>query len=361
MASRRRLVGAAVAGVVGAVTTGIALGLAIPLARDDDADAATVAVCLLALALALALTVWGFVVLTRATPRWWRLLVVPSLLVAATVTAYVWTIPVLVNVAPPTAKGGREPSDVGLDADEVTLRTDGGARLAAWYVPSGNGAAVVLLHGSGSTRSAVLEHAQALARHGYGVLLVDAHGHGASTGRANLWGWYGDEDVAAAVSYLEQRADGAPLSIALVGLSMGGEEAVGAAATVPGVDAVVAEGVTGRSSDDLAWLADAYGWRGALTRSVKQAQTVLGEAIAAVDRPAPLVQAVRDASVPVLLVVAGRSHDERLAAEALRAAAPDTVTTWEIAGASHAGGLAAAPEEWERRVTDFLARALADD
>ena len=70
--------------------------------------------------------------------------------------------------------------------------------LSGWYVPSRNGAAVVLLHGAGSTRSAVLPHAVVLADDGFGVLLYDARGHGRSQGRAMDFGWYGDLGVAAA-------------------------------------------------------------------------------------------------------------------------------------------------------------------
>ena len=47
-------------------------------------------------------------------------------------------------------------------------------------------------------RSAVLDQAAVLARHGYGVLLYDARGMGRSGGRAMNFGWYGDRDLAAA-------------------------------------------------------------------------------------------------------------------------------------------------------------------
>ena len=61
---------------------------------------------------------------------------------------------------------------------------------------------MVLLHGAGSTRSAVLDHAAVLARTGYGVLLFDARGHGESHGRAMDFGWYGDRDVNGAVQFV---------------------------------------------------------------------------------------------------------------------------------------------------------------
>src|SRR5690606_16506366 len=89
----------------------------------------------------------------------------------------------------------------------LAVETADGVRLAAWYVPSTNRAAVVLLHGAGSTRSNVLRHAAVLADNGYGVLLLDARGHGESEGRAMDFGWWGDADVTAAVEALAGRAD----------------------------------------------------------------------------------------------------------------------------------------------------------
>ncbi|WP_130511824.1 serine aminopeptidase domain-containing protein [Krasilnikovia cinnamomea] len=66
---------------------------------------------------------------------------------------------------------------------DVIMSTSDGARLSGWYVPVVNGAALVLRHGAGSTRTDTLPQAAVLARHGYGLLLVDARGHGHSGGR----------------------------------------------------------------------------------------------------------------------------------------------------------------------------------
>ena len=100
----------------------------------------------------------------------------------------------------PRPEIGATPASAGLAYQDVTLTTADGVRLAGWYVPSSNGAAVVLRHGAGSTRSNVLPEAEVLARHGFGVLLVDARGHGQSDGRAMDFGWHGDADIDAANS-----------------------------------------------------------------------------------------------------------------------------------------------------------------
>ena len=133
---------------------------------------------------------------------------------------------------------------------DVSLTTEDGVVLSAWWVPSAHGAAVVLLHGSGENRSATLGAAAVLVRHGYGVLLLDARGHGDSSGSGMDLGWYGDSDVGAAVSFMRADRSVDASRIAVLGLSMGGEEAIGAAAAHPEIRAVVAEGAGSRTAED---------------------------------------------------------------------------------------------------------------
>ncbi|MGN6574842.1 MAG: alpha/beta hydrolase [Nocardioides sp.] len=198
--------------------------------------------------------------LRGASRRWW-LLVGPALVVAGYLA--LWTVAQGVAASYPahSALGSRTPAAVGLRFETVTLRTTDGVGLAAWWVPSENGAAVVLLHGAGSSRTAVLDHAAVLGTHGYGVLLLDARGHGGSGGRGMDFGWYGERDIAAALDFVVGGADVDAGRIGLVGLSMGGEEAIGAAGLDPRVRAVVAEGATNRVAADKGYLS-AYGVRG---------------------------------------------------------------------------------------------------
>jgi fermentation-respiration switch protein FrsA (DUF1100 family) len=99
------------------------------------------------------------------------------------------------------------PADSGIAYVDATFTTSDGVRLSGWYIPSMNGAAMVVLHGASSTRSAVLDQAAVLARHGYGVLLYDARGMGRSDGRAMNFGWYGDRDLAAAIDFVASQPD----------------------------------------------------------------------------------------------------------------------------------------------------------
>jgi pimeloyl-ACP methyl ester carboxylesterase len=311
-----------------------------------------------ALVTGLWLLVWGAAMLTRATPGWWRLVAVPAGLLIIAFVLFPLTVAVNVTNRPATHLGSATPADRGLAYESVAFRTNDGVRLSAWYVPSGNGAAVVLLHGAGSTRSAVLGHAVVLARHGYGVLLLDARGHGLSEGHAMDFGWYGNLDIAAAVSYLESRPDVQGGSIAAVGMSMGGEQAIAAAGSDPRIRAVVSEGTTGMQQADHGWLAH-YGVRGSIQRGIDWVMYQASAVLSGAPRPMSLREAIGMAAPrQVLLIAAGNVADEPIAGRFFQEASPDSVQLWVVPGAGHTEGLATDPAEWEGRVTAFLDRAL---
>jgi acetyl esterase/lipase len=147
--------------------------------------------------------------------------------------------------------------------------------------------------------------------------------------------------------------------IGVLGLSMGGEEAIGASAADGRIGAVVAEGATGRSARDKGWFSDRYGVRGAVQEWIEGLQTAVVDLLTSASPPTPLRDAVRSASAPpTFLIAAGTVADEGEVAKRLAAAGRD-VTTWVVPGAGHTGGLRTDPDGWESRVIAFLDRALA--
>ena len=52
------------------------------------------------------------------------------------------------------------PADLPFDVEEVTFLSEDGLRIAGWYVPPENGALVILLHGYGGNRTAMIWHAE---------------------------------------------------------------------------------------------------------------------------------------------------------------------------------------------------------
>lgn len=161
---------AALALLAGALLLSVGVGVGLPhLAKVGWAPFTVLG--LAALAVGVALVTVGFVGLVRTVRGWSRLLIALPAAVVTLLLVYLLAIPVAATVVPPTTGDGRTPASVGLVFREVRLPVGGGETLAAWHVPSSNGAAVVLLHGSGATRSSTLDHAVVLARHGYGLLM----------------------------------------------------------------------------------------------------------------------------------------------------------------------------------------------
>jgi len=136
-----------------------------------------------------------------------------------------------------------KPADVGRPHEEVTLTTEDGLDLAAWYVPSENGAAVIVFPGRGSR----VPQARMLAEAGYGVLMLDMRGQGDSEGMPNVLGWGSTKDLDAAVDYLQERPDVEEGRIGGIGFSVGGELMIQEAAENDGLAAVVSEGAGERS------------------------------------------------------------------------------------------------------------------
>jgi pimeloyl-ACP methyl ester carboxylesterase len=356
--SARRPVRGCAALVAGVLGTSAGAGIGVPHATKAgwSLGAGAGLVCLVS---GLVLLATGVAVLVRATPGWWRLLTVPAVLVTAVVVLWSMSIAFAATVVAPTRLDVATPAERGLSYQDAAFTTADGVRLSGWYVPTRNGAAVVVLHGAGSTRSAALDHAVLLARRGYGVLLFDARGHGRSQGRAMDFGWYGAPDIAAAVTYLAARPGVDAHRLAALGMSMGGEQAITAAATDPRIRAVVAEGVTARTAADKDYLRAEYGWRGALQQRIDQITYGIADLLSGAGPPITLRDAVAAAAPrPMLLITAGSVTTETRAAEHIRRGSPDTVQIWRVPDTDHTHALATHPSDWERHVIGFLTTAL---
>jgi dienelactone hydrolase len=251
---------------------------------------------------------------------------------------------------------GRLPEDhidFGPTAESITLTTSDGVELAASYIPSRNRAAVIAFPG----RSGPQAHARMLARHGYGVLLVDQRGDGDSEGDPNALGWDGEKDVMAAVAYLKRRPDVDPRRIGGIGLSVGGEILLQTAAHSEDLRAVVSEGAGSRSVGEELERSGADKWLGDAQIS---AMLSAGMTVFSNHMPPPhlndLVPKIAPRSIFLIYTTHGVDTED-LNPEYFRLA-HEPKTIWKIPEASHTGGIEARPREYERRVVGFFDQAL---
>ena len=304
------------------------------------------------------LVVIGVRRMLRPLRSWRKLVAVPLGLVVLVTLVLPLMLAMFVTNVPDYALGEATPADYGLDYESVTVTTSDGVDLAAWYIPSSNGSALVQLGGCCAARDDELQSAAVLARHGYGVLMLDQRGHGGSEGDAMLWGWWGELDVAAGADFLAARSDVVDGRIGAIGMSVGGEQVIAAAGVDHSIKAVVAEGVSARGARDEGDPAPGIG--GLFIRYVDGITKHAASLMTSADTPTQMRDAV-SAMTPdqrVFLIISGPASTEVDAAEALIQAGPDIVSTWTIADAGHIEGLATHPDEWERRVISFLDESL---
>jgi uncharacterized protein len=349
-----RVVRGLVAALVGLSATVAGLATSVPHAAltglsgaDPTGIVATVAgITLVVLALRLAL-------------QGRRLMVKLALAIPACIVIAQWLVAPAINAG--IATHGPRPSIASAStlgfpgARDVTFPARDGTRLSGWYVPGRNDRAVILLHGSHGTRTDTVAQLRMLAADGYSVLAFDARGHGLSSGKTNALGWLGTDDIAGAVGFLDDQPAIDPHRIAALGLSMGAEEALRAAAHGIPLRAVIADGAGASTLGDqqivthgLAPVFVSETWL-----AMRAIELISGEA-----EPPSLKSAVRHIRVPVLLIASG-APNERAIDNAYRQQVGSNAALWYLPDAGHTGGLATHPRTYAARVSAFLNAALA--
>ena len=316
-----------VAFFAGVAATATGAGVGLPHFGKVGWSAVTLA-GLAAFGAGVVLLIVGAGMIVRRTRRWWRLLVAPALLAVVYVSLWAGVQAVAATNVPRTAVGSSTPPDRGLAYRQVEFLTPDGLRLSGWYIPSTNRAAVALLHGAGSTRSDVLAHAVVVARRGYGVLLFDWRGHGASGGERTTWGADETSDLEGALDLACPRPG---RRCGAVGFSMGGMVLAQVAARDVRLGAIVLEGTPRSLADMLAHDERRHGVLGAWAAA--STLRLSGVRVASVR---PIAEACAISPRPLLLVYGDR--DEALApgtAEDMRAAACAPKQLHVLYGATH--------------------------
>jgi len=342
--------------VLGFTMTAVAAGVVAK--RLADGVAPVDALGGIAAVMGVVLVVLGWQRTLRRIPRRWvrvATALVSTLLVGQFVLLPAGIALDVTNRPRPTGSG-RTPADVGLRFEDVRISSSDGTTLAAWWVPSRNGAAIVLLPGSGSTRHAVLDHAALVARDGYGALLLDWRGHGRSAGRSMEFGWGADRDVTAAISFVLDQP-GVTQGIGILGLSMGGEVGLTVGALDHRVGAVVVEGVSARTWADARLEPDPHP-----VGYVNEWLTfALVGILAPEPPPEPLIDLMPRLEASVLMI-SGSPSNERKLNLIYADAARDTTTSWTLPNTPHTQALRTHPAEYEHRVlTLFQWELLRND
>jgi uncharacterized protein len=249
------------------------------------------------------------------------------------------------------------PAPPELGASDVTFPSESGSTSHAWYSAGMPGkGAVLLLHGVGADRSAMLGRALFLHALGYSVLAIDFQAHGESVGKHITVGDLESWDVVAASAYLHRALPAE--RVGAIGVSMGAAAVVLAKKPL-GLSAVVLESMYPTIEDALDdRMKMALGAWGAactplLTVQLKPRLGIYPSRLRPIDSIARI-------AAPLLLIHSVEDHHTKIE-EARRefAAAVEPKTMWEVHGAAHVDLHDFVGLEYERRIDAFFAANLA--
>ena len=265
------------------------------------------------------------------------------------------------------------PAEYGLPFAPVMFPSGDGLTLHGWFIPAPGGTpfsienedwtglsngTIILSHGRFGSKDPDLKYVPFLHEAGYNCFLFDFRGHGRSEGDYTSFGYHERKDMVAAIDLLRSKGiDG----VGVIGFSLGGVVAIGAAAQCEQIKAVVADGAFVELNRALArgaeerhlprWLVRFLG-RSILWLAGRRVGGDLQQAepLRWVDRIAPralfLIHGEEDPYVSV--------EDVRRLYE--RAGEPKEL--WIARGAGHRRVDQVYPEEYRQRVLGFFARYL---
>ena len=230
------------------------------------------------------------------------------------------------------------PAARGLPFEDVSIRTEDGETLSAWWIPADQprGAALVL-HGNAGNISHRIDYARMFRSFGLSTLLVDYRGYGKSTGSPSEEGTY--RDALASWRWMVETRGIKPDEIVVLGESLGGPVACWIAALHTPRAVVLASTFT--SVTDLG----AEKYRLLPVRLLSRFKYDTRDCLSRVKAPVLIAHSPDDDIVPY-------AHGQ-----ALYVVAKEPKRFLELAG-SHNNGLIYARPEWENVLREFLATHL---
>ena len=263
-------------------------------------------------------------------------------------------------VKPPRFIGNWTPKDLGYDYEDVTIETRDGLRLSGWWVPNEKDSTVIPLHGYTRSRWDEVYMKQTiefLLNEGYSVLVFDFRTHGKSEGTYTTVGEREIIDVISAIDWLEKNHPAKAMKIGLVGFSMGAVVTMRALAEDERITCGVADSppiyLDRTGARGLKYFANLPEWLYYFVKPFTKLFTGAKELnmleyAGEIKKPLLLIAGEKDPLVKV--------EEVKEFYEKNRKVNPD-VELW-ITDAPHVRTLKFHPEEWKRKVGDFLRRHL---
>nr|WP_276568513.1 alpha/beta hydrolase [Acetivibrio saccincola] len=236
--------------------------------------------------------------------------------------------------------------------NEVTLK--------GWFFSSPeSNKTIILAHGYGSNRLPFGEDTIGLIKsflnEGYNLMTFDFRNSGESEGDVTSVGYFEKSDLLGAIEYAKKRGSD---EIVLLGFSMGASTAILAAAESQDVDAVIADSPF---SDLTSYLDENLSVWSNLPSFFNKTTLFTMKLLTGVDTKdvSPVNEIGKIYPRPVLLI---HSTDDELIpvkhSYILKEASGDNVELWETSGASHIKTYKEYPDEYIKKVLDFINNSI---
>ena len=241
-----------------------------------------------------------------------------------------------------------EPSDLGLNYEEVNFKSADGVKLSGWFIPNNKTkSAIIVMHGYPADKANLLGVAEFLAKD-FNVFLFDFRSFGKSDGKYTTAGYLERKDLLGALNYLEREKN--LTKIGLYGFSLGG--AVALMTNHKNVKAIVADSAYAELSHmvehmygiffvfkyPLAYLTKLYGllFLGINIDDVNPVDNIKN-----VEVPILIIHAKNDSQIPVN--EAQSLHEANKKSE-----------LWIVENADHGMAHFANSKEYEQKVSEFF-------
>ncbi len=266
---------------------------------------------------------------------------------------------VYINVHPPRYRLHIPPSMFNADYENVAFAAKDGVVLKGWFIrpmTDGNEApAIIICHGVGANKSDFTEFAVHLSRRGYAVLLFDFRAHGESGGSRTSLGYYEQEDVLGALSYLKTRKEVDSRRIGIYGFSLGGATAILAASKTDGFRAIVADSAFTSLRDQAKNTVTGFYHLPSFPFFPLVVFAYEAYFRTSIDAVSPIRSIAALAETPILIIA---GEEDKLIpsenAKRLYAAAREPKEIWIIPGADHGGNQVTAGDAYEKKVGGFF-------
>lgn len=279
-----------------------------------------------------------------------------SLLIALPAIPFLLGVLSMWGLTHPPCSPGADPSVITPDWEDITLTATGRLQVRGYFISGSGSATIIIPPAYNGGRGSNNHYAQVFHDAGFNVLTLESRVCTAA-GRISL-GYQEVADIEAAYEYLRGRGDIDLTRVGLHGFSSAGSTSIMAAARMPQIRSVSAEGGYHHFPETLGLGGDS-GWVESLYRAgtAGMYRLITGDDLSVLS-PLNALDALVGCD---LLLIYGTNEPSLAGARAMLARGQSiglNVELWEVPGAGHGNYLSIAREEFIRRVVGFHTAAL---